>query len=143
MLYTAGAEPVRNDMLFFGNCAGNPAFDALVANFVGLVEGAPDEILAASSLAAEDLERGLADTKRWSRLPDAAMWYATCWAEGRRSEEDPPPRRQAPPRPASRPRVKVSSMELLVASAADLSSSLELDDVMREAGVTFRRSRAS
>ncbi len=132
MLYAAGAQPARNDMLFFGSCAGNPAFEGMVANFVGLVEGAPGEILDATSLAREELEKGLADFKRWSRRPDAAMWYATCWAEGRKPEGDSPSPDQLPARRASRPRAKVSSMELLVASAADLSSSLELDEVMRK-----------
>jgi serine phosphatase RsbU (regulator of sigma subunit)/SAM-dependent methyltransferase len=132
MLYAAGAGPVRNDMLFFGSCAGNPAFAAMVANFVGLVEGAPEEILAGTTLTRDELETGLADFKRWSRLPDAAMWYATCWAEGRRAEGDSPPREDAPRRSSMRARAKVSSMELLVASAADLSSSLELDEVMRK-----------
>jgi sigma-B regulation protein RsbU (phosphoserine phosphatase) len=132
MLYAAGAQPVRNDMLFFGSCAGNPAFEAMVANFVGLVEGAPDEILAASSLSRDELETALADFRAWSRLPDAAMWYSTCWAEGRRTEGDSPSRQAEPARPASRARSKISSMELLVASAADLSSSLELDEVMRK-----------
>jgi sigma-B regulation protein RsbU (phosphoserine phosphatase) len=132
MLHAAGAQPARNAMLFFGSCAGDPAFEPMVANFVGLVEGAPEEILAATSLARDELERGLAEFKEWSRLPDAAMWYATCWAEGRRPEEGSPPRRAALARQASRARAKVSSMELLVASAADLSSSLELDEVMRK-----------
>ena len=132
MLYAAGAQPERNDMLFFGSCAGNPAFEALVANFVGLVEGAPDEIVAATSLDRDELEAGLAEFKSWSRLPDAAMWYSTCWAEGRKPEEGSRPRQASAQRPASRARAKVSSMELLVASAADLSSSLELDEVMRK-----------
>lgn len=135
MLYAAGAAPVRTDMLFFGSCAGHPAFEALVANFVGLVEGAPDEILAATALTGEDLERGLADFERWSRLPDAAMWYATCWAEGRKPAEGAPKGAAPPPPPSAtrtRARAKVSSMELLIASAADLSSSLELDEVMRK-----------
>lgn len=131
MLHAAGASPVRNDLLFFGSCAGHPSFAAMVANFIGLVEGAPDKILAASSLTAEELEMGLAELDRWSRLPDAAIWYATCWAEGRKGE--PGERREVGrSSPAGRPRAKVSSMELLVASAADLSSSLELDEVMRK-----------
>ena len=131
MLCDAGAQPARNDMLFFGSCAGNPAFEALVANFVGLVEGAPEEILAQTSLTREELDAGLADFRQWSRLPDAAMWYATCWAEGHKPE-GAQPREAAARRPVTRPRAKVTSMELLVASAADLSSSLELDEVMRK-----------
>ena len=132
MLHAAGAPVARNDMLFFGSCAGDEAFPAMVANFAGLVEGAPEEILAATSLAREELERGLTDLREWSRLPDAAMWYATCWAEGRRPQEGSLARGVAPARPAARPRAKVSSMDLLVASAADLSSSLELDEVVRK-----------
>lgn len=136
LLHDAGAEPAKNDMLFFGSCAGHPAFPDFVANFVGLVEGAPEEILAGSTLTRAELDTGLADFKSWSRLPDAAFWYSTCWAEGRRPLGSATAAGSGPAeRPAARPpraRSKVTSMEFLAASAADLSSSLELDEVFRK-----------
>lgn len=58
MLEAAGAQPVRNDMLFFGSCAGQDAFEAFVGNFVGLLEGAADTIVESAALEREKLEEG-------------------------------------------------------------------------------------
>ncbi|MDX1503620.1 MAG: SpoIIE family protein phosphatase, partial [Thermoanaerobaculia bacterium] len=128
LLHGAGAHPSGNALLSFGSCAGDPAFDAFVANFLGLIRGAPEPILAASALTVAELEEGLERLEEWSRLPDAALWYATCWAEGRRPEE-PGSASVAVTKPTPLPRGKVTSMQFLAASAADLTSSLELDEV--------------
>lgn len=132
LLHEAGAEPEKNNLLFFGSCAGDPAFEAFVANFAGLVEGAPEKIAVSAALDRAELDAALAEFRRWSRRPDAAMWYATCWAAGRRPLAERDSRPAPAPRAAVRPRAKVSSMEFLVASASDLSSSLELDDVFQK-----------
>jgi serine phosphatase RsbU (regulator of sigma subunit)/SAM-dependent methyltransferase len=140
LLEQAGAEPVRNDMLFFGSCAGNPSFQVFVDNFAGLIEGAADTILAKSSLSQTELEETLAAFKSWGLRSDAAMWYATCWAEARTRETRAGARR---PRegatsdlsgtaPRARPRSTVSSMAFLAESAADLTSSLRLEEVFRK-----------
>jgi serine phosphatase RsbU (regulator of sigma subunit) len=138
MLEQAGAEPTRNDMLFFGSCSGDPAFSAFIENFIGLIEGAREIILEKSSIGTGELEETLAAFRSWGDRPDAAMWYATCWAEGRRPEgelrrgegaratkSDEAPRHL-------RPRRTVSSMAFLAESAADLTSSLRLEKVFQK-----------
>ena len=84
MLREAGAERLTNQWLFFGSCAGNPTFGAFVQNFVGILEGAADAIVATSLVERDDLDRGIAAFWKWGKRPDAALWYGTFWAEGRR-----------------------------------------------------------
>lgn len=84
LLHAAGAAPARNDLLFFGSCAGNPSFQAFVDNFVGLILGAPERIIDNSSLTRNELDQTIAAFTAWGARDDAAMWYATCWAEARK-----------------------------------------------------------
>jgi SAM-dependent methyltransferase len=86
LLYEAGAEPVANDWLFFGGCAGDDRFDALVVNFAGLLEGARDALLGDGLVDAGDLDRGIEAWRAWGRRADASLWYAWAWAEGRRRD---------------------------------------------------------
>ncbi len=141
MLRTAGAEPSKNDMLFFGSCAGDSSFEAFVNNFVGLLEGAPETILSSTSLSRTELEEGIAELKRWGERPDGALWYVTCWAEGRRprktSDSDDVPAKHGKLKPV-RPRAKLTSMEFLIESAVDLNSSLRLDEVFKKIGDRVR-----
>ena len=139
LLHQAGAEPTRNDQLFFGSCAGDEALDAFVANFAGVIEGAETQIVASTSVTAEDLRSGLEAFDRWRQLPDAALWYVTCWAEGRRPLEERGDEHEPAPPSRIRPRGKVSSMTVLAESAADLTSSLRLDEVMRKIAERIHR----
>jgi len=84
MLLKAGTRPTRCRWLFFGACAGEDVFGAFVDNFAGVLAGARESILARTDVAAGELDEGLAAFRAWGQLPDAALWYATCWAEGRR-----------------------------------------------------------
>lgn len=83
LLWEAGAEPVRNTWIFFGNCAGNPDFPAYVENLIGILEGAREPILTGGLLPDHALDSALAALREWSCRPDAAMWFAMAWAEGR------------------------------------------------------------
>jgi SAM-dependent methyltransferase len=82
LLYQAGAAPVRNTWLFFGSCAGHPNLDLLVENMIGLLTSARERIL--ESLDSELFDRGIQALRQWKARPDAAMWFATAWAEGAR-----------------------------------------------------------
>jgi ubiquinone/menaquinone biosynthesis C-methylase UbiE len=82
LLSAAGAEPVRNDWAFFGGCAGDGRFPAVVANLRAILVGARAAVL--EFLAVEEFDAGLAAYDAWGALPDAALWYAMAWAEGRR-----------------------------------------------------------
>ncbi len=82
LLHEAGAKPVRNTWIFFGSCAGNATFDALVTNLIEILKGARETILAQSLLDREVFDQGMASLRAWAGRPDAAFWYAISWAEG-------------------------------------------------------------
>lgn len=81
LLAEAGARPRRNTWIFFGACAGQPYFADYVATIAGIIRGATDLILA-TGVTREQLDDALAELARWAERPDAAMWFATSWAEG-------------------------------------------------------------
>jgi len=82
LLHQAGAKPVRNTWIFFGSCAGQPNFDAVVNNALGILRGAREAILRQSLLDEAILDETLAYFAAWGKRPDAALWFSICWAEG-------------------------------------------------------------
>lgn len=84
LLHEAGAQPVRNTHIFFGGCAGDPIFPAVMRNLAGLFESARASMIEFGLMSAREIDDGLAAHAEWARRPDASMWYAICWAEGRR-----------------------------------------------------------
>ena len=82
LLHEAGAQPRRNDWIFFGGCAGDELFPTVAANLRGILTGAHDAIL--EHLPAAAFDAGLAAYDAWSTRPEAALWFALCWAEGAR-----------------------------------------------------------
>ena len=84
LLHEAGATPRRNTWVFFGNCAGDPAFDVTVENLIGVVRGARQAIVSHGLLDPELFDEAIEALKKWGGRPDAAVWYAIAWAEGLR-----------------------------------------------------------
>lgn len=82
LLHGAGARPVRNTWVFFGACAGQAEFRPLVENLAVILEGARDAIVAPGLVEGGVFDEALAGVRRWGRRPDAAIWFAICWAEG-------------------------------------------------------------
>lgn len=83
LLHAAGARPIANRCLSFGACAGSPQFSGIVDNFIGVLRGAREEIVSLGLLDNARLQAALESFREWSARPDAALWYTTCWAEGR------------------------------------------------------------
>ncbi len=82
LLHEAGAAPVRSTWLFFGACAGMPSFPNFVENIASQLAGARASIVGGGMMGAGDFDAALAAFSQWSALPQAAFWYAICWAEG-------------------------------------------------------------
>lgn len=82
LLHQAGAQPVRNSFIFFGGCAGMSYFNVLAANMIGVVVTAREAMLAAGLTEARTFDETVAAAREWARRPDAAVWFAMCWAEG-------------------------------------------------------------
>jgi ubiquinone/menaquinone biosynthesis C-methylase UbiE len=86
LLHEAGAQPRANRCLNFGSCAGDPNFDAMVDNFAGVMIGARAEIVELALSTDERIDAALHALEQWRKDPAAAIWYTTCWAEGRRGD---------------------------------------------------------
>jgi SAM-dependent methyltransferase len=82
LLHEAGASPARSAWLFFGGCAGDGRLELFVRNMAGLLEGARAEILAGGEPDGPGFEAAIEALLAWGRRPDAAFWFARCWAEG-------------------------------------------------------------
>jgi SAM-dependent methyltransferase len=86
LLHAAGAVPTRNNWIFFGGCAGSPNFRDVVVNLEKILVGARDVIRATAHIEPEFFDQALAELRSWGTRPDAAFWFAMCWAEGIRPE---------------------------------------------------------
>lgn len=86
LLHEAGAKPVRNTWIFFGSCAGQPTFEAVVNNALSILRGARETILRQSLLDEAALDETLTHFATWGKRPDAALWFSICWAEGVRPD---------------------------------------------------------
>lgn len=85
LLHRAGAIPVRNTWVFFGGCAGQPELlHALADNVVRILQGVRGQILDLGEIDEAFFDGCLAAIRDWQHRPDAAIWYAVSWAEGRR-----------------------------------------------------------
>src|SRR4051812_2788198 len=84
LLHQAGAAPVRNTWQFFGGCAGQPEFGSYVDNLARILDGVRRPILDLGAVDGPAFDDCLAALRSWGARPDAALWYAVSWAEGRR-----------------------------------------------------------
>lgn len=82
LLHKAGASPVRNTWVFFGGCAGMETFPTLAANMAGVVQTARDAIVSMHLFEPDAFDHVMTEYHRWSRRPDAAIWFSVAWAEG-------------------------------------------------------------
>ena len=86
LLYEAGTVPVRNTWIFFGSCGTHPHFHLYVENIIGVFEGARELMLSAGLLDAASYDDGIRALREWANRPDAAIWFAIAWAEGRKEK---------------------------------------------------------
>jgi SAM-dependent methyltransferase len=84
LLCQAGAQPVRNSLVFFGCCAGHPDFDAFVDNIASILEGARAAILSTAAVDDSAVSAAIGELRQWRARKDAAIWFSICWAEGRK-----------------------------------------------------------
>jgi ubiquinone/menaquinone biosynthesis C-methylase UbiE len=84
LLVEAGASPVRNTWVFFGSCAGQKNFDAYAYNLISVISGAKDHMVQSRLFDESKFDRVVKSLEKWRQMPDAALWYAVSWAEGRK-----------------------------------------------------------
>ena len=140
LLHRAGARPQGNTCLFFGGTFGSANFDAMIDNFISIIHGARQAMVALGCAGEKQIEDGLAAFDKWRHEPAAAMWYTTAWAAGIRpggpvARADRPMAREKAPKSTSRPLPLIkeaSLLRFLMASAAELNSTLELEEVFHK-----------
>jgi ubiquinone/menaquinone biosynthesis C-methylase UbiE len=81
LLHAAGASPRRCTWIFFGACAGDPAFPLLVENLATILAQAAAP-LAKEGVTPGDLARATSEVRALSGRPGAALWYGMSYAEG-------------------------------------------------------------
>lgn len=84
LLHEAGAQPVRNQLIFFGACAGDGNFPWFALNLIEILLGAETAIRETGGIDQQTFDSAIESIRTWSKRPDAAFWYAMSWAEGRR-----------------------------------------------------------
>jgi len=84
LLHEAGAAPVRSTWIYFGSCAAEPKWSGFVENLHSQLQGTREAMVNGGLLGALEIDAALATFLEWSRRPEAAIWYAVCWAEGAR-----------------------------------------------------------
>src|SRR5262249_11672318 len=84
LLHSAGATPVRNDLICFGSCSGSPDWDAAVENLAGVLRSAAERMIHGELISQETFGAALAALATWKSRADAALWFAIPWAEGMR-----------------------------------------------------------
>lgn len=84
MLHASGALPQRANWIFFGACSGEPEFPTYVDNLVGILNGARDHIISEGLLPPGGFDSGVRAILEWKKKPDATLWYARAWVEGRK-----------------------------------------------------------
>jgi SAM-dependent methyltransferase len=84
LLHEAGATPSRATWIFFGACAGDPAFPSVIANLHGVLKGARAGVLATGAIGAGEFDRALETLLAWESVPGASFGLAIAWAEGRK-----------------------------------------------------------
>ncbi len=140
LLDDQGAAPVRNHWLFFGSCSGDASFQPMVANFLGILEGARPAMLQHELIDAKEFDAAIEKLRGWGEGAGAALWYSRAWAEGRLPGPEPPAPRAPGRRRTSRRKTagEPTLMRFLAESVEDLNSSLELEKVFRKIGTRIR-----
>ena len=84
LLHRAGAVPKRSASLTVSSCAGSPSFRPLMHIVIDCFENSKNALQAMGAMSAPEFDASMQGLRNWSDHPAAALWYMTCWAEGRR-----------------------------------------------------------
>lgn len=84
LLREAGSTPIRTGLIPYTYCSGGPGFSEAVANIDGLFMGVRRLLAQHNLLSEAEFQRRREAFQKWSRLPDAVIWYDVPLAEGRK-----------------------------------------------------------
>ncbi|HET9234975.1 MAG TPA: hypothetical protein VFP10_12615, partial [Candidatus Eisenbacteria bacterium] len=87
LLHRAGAVPKRSASLTVSSCAGSPSFRPLMHIITDCFANSEKSVQGTETMTAAEFATSMLALRTWSEHPAAALWYMTCWAEGRRPQE--------------------------------------------------------
>ena len=73
---------ITNDMIFFGDCAGNSTFQLFVDNLIEVILPSLETMISSKSISEKEFKEAIDALAGWSKLPNATIWYTICCAEG-------------------------------------------------------------
>lgn len=82
LMSDCGLSKIRNDVVFFGDCAGSATFKSYVANLVGVIETARTIMTEGNLISKAVMDESMKNLRAWADLPHAALWYQIYWAVG-------------------------------------------------------------
>ena len=82
LLHEQGVKSIRNTLVFFGGCAHQPIFPLVAENLIGIIEGAKSLMIREQLIDEGSYDLAIKGLEHWKKLPDAALWYGMCYAEG-------------------------------------------------------------
>jgi SAM-dependent methyltransferase len=82
LMYEAGLREIRNDVVFFGDCASSTTFKSYVVNLIGVIESARKVMTEGNLISTSVMDESLRNLRSWADLPNAALWYQIYWAVG-------------------------------------------------------------
>ena len=82
ILHQCGLRNIRNNVVFFGDSAESPTFQAYVSNLIGILLGAKELMIKHSLIDDKTFTEAILSLQRWSQQPNSALWYTINWAEG-------------------------------------------------------------
>ena len=82
LLVDQGTRNVRNDVVFFGDCAGTETFPLFVNNLIEVISTSYDVMITSKLISDREYQSAMQQIRDWSSVPHAAIWYTICVAEG-------------------------------------------------------------
>src|SRR4030095_6551251 len=82
LLVDQGIRNVCNDVVFFGDCAGNETFPLFVNNLIEVISTSHNVMITSKLISDGEYQSAIQHIRDWSCLPHAAIWYTICVAEG-------------------------------------------------------------
>lgn len=82
LLHDQGIRNIRNDVIFFGDCAGTETFGLFVTNLVEVISTSYEVMISSNLISDQDYQMAIDSIKKWGELPFASLWYNISMAEG-------------------------------------------------------------
>jgi ubiquinone/menaquinone biosynthesis C-methylase UbiE len=84
LLLDQGVKNIRNDVVFFGDCAGTNTFHLFTSNLIGVIVTSHPVMISSHLISEREYQIAIENIRAWGALPHASLWYNINVAEGTR-----------------------------------------------------------